>query len=583
MRVFEAHISDLAISFLDRISKNVHDYLFANQKIEKICGCKDFFPSEDRFLSLKDELNKPEGFYMAEDRGEYGDFQTNMPLTKAVTQVLLKKNIVPDVVIEPTCGKGNFILAALQSFPSVKRVIGIEIYETYVWQCKFNILDYFLSHPDANKPSIQIHRFNVFGFDFLELKKQIQDSNILIIGNPPWVTNSMLGALESDNLPQKSNFKKKRGLDAITGKGNFDIAEYIVVSLIRLFEKCNGWLSLLVKNSVIKNIVYEQHNNHFWISDIEEMNIDSKKEFDVSVEASLLFCQFGKHSSQQCQVTDFYSGSIINKFGWKESFFYSDINADGLFGNIDGKCQLEWRQGIKHDCSKVMELEQNGSGYRNKLNENVDLEEDLVYGLLKSSDLKTIVAVRPKKFTIVTQQRIGQNTDYIANYPCTYAYLRNHLDLFRNRKSTIYKGNPDFSIFGIGEYSFKPFKVAVSGLYKTFHFTLVLPDKKPVMLDDTCYFLGFDDLISAVAIHTLLNSDVVESFLQSITFSDAKRMITKDALMRIDLRRVLDIVNSETIVKQANTTIMSVGEKMEMVFDDFYSAVNQKNLQLELF
>lgn len=583
MRVFEAHISDLAISFLDRISKNVHDYLFANQKIEKICGCKDFFPSEDRFLSLKDELNKPEGFYMAEDRGEYGDFQTNMPLSKAVTQVLLKKNIVPDVVIEPTCGKGNFILAALQSFPSVKRVIGIEIYEPYVWQCKFNILDYFLSHPDANKPSIQIHRFNVFGFDFLELKKQIQDSNILIIGNPPWVTNSMLGALESDNLPQKSNFKKKRGLDAITGKGNFDIAEYIVVSLIRLFEKCNGWLSLLVKNSVIKNIVYEQHNNHFWISDIEEMNIDSKKEFDVSVEASLLFCQFGKHSSQQCQVTDFYSGSIINKFGWKESFFYSDINADGLFGNIDGKCQLEWRQGIKHDCSKVMELEQNGSGYRNKLNENVDLEEDLVYGLLKSSDLKTIVAVRPKKFTIVTQQRIGQNTDYIANYPCTYAYLRNHLDLFRNRKSTIYKGNPDFSIFGIGEYSFKPFKVAVSGLYKTFHFTLVLPDKKPVMLDDTCYFLGFDDLISAVAIHTLLNSDVVESFLQSITFSDAKRMITKDALMRIDLRRVLDIVNSETIVKQANTTIMSVGEKMEMVFDDFYSAVNQKNLQLELF
>lgn len=583
MRVFEAHISDLAISFLDRISKNVHDYLFANQKIEKICGCKDFFPSEDRFLSLKEELNKPEGFYMAEDRGEYGDFQTNMPLTKAVTQVLLKKNIVPDVVIEPTCGKGNFILAALQSFPSVKRVIGIEIYEPYVWQCKFNILDYFLSHPDANKPSIQIHRFNVFGFDFLELKKQIQDSNILIIGNPPWVTNSMLGALESDNLPQKSNFKKKRGLDAITGKGNFDIAEYIVVSLIRLFEKCNGWLSLLVKNSVIKNIVYEQHNNHFWISDIEEMNIDSKKEFDVSVEASLLFCQFGKHSSQQCQVTDFYSGSIINKFGWKESFFYSDINADGLFGNIDGKCQLEWRQGIKHDCSKVMELEQNGSGYRNKLNENVDLEEDLVYGLLKSSDLKTIVAVRPKKFTIVTQQRIGQNTDYIANYPCTYAYLRNHLDLFRNRKSTIYKGNPDFSIFGIGEYSFKPFKVAVSGLYKTFHFTLVLPDKKPVMLDDTCYFLGFDDLISAVAIHTLLNSDVVESFLQSITFSDAKRMITKDALMRIDLRRVLDIVNSETIVKQANTTIMSVGEKMEMVFDDFYSAVNQKNLQLELF
>ena len=28
-----------------------------------------------------------------------------------------------------------------------------------------------------------------------------------------------------------------------------------------------------------------------------------------------------------------------------------------------------------------------------------------------------------------------------------------------------------FSIFGIGDYSFKPYKVAISGLYKTFHFS----------------------------------------------------------------------------------------------------------------
>lgn len=583
MRVFEAYISDVVMHFLDRIAVSAQDYVHANHNIEEICGCKDFFPSEDKFVSLKDELNKPERFCMAEDRGEYGDFQTNMALTKAVTEVLLKKKITPEIIIEPTCGKGNFILAALQSFPSIKQIIGIEIYEPYVWECKFNILDYYLLNPEANKPLVQIYHFNVFDFDFLEVRRQIQKANLLVIGNPPWVTNSMLGALKSNNLPIKANFKKSKGIDAITGKGNFDIAEYIVVNLLRIFENCNGFLSLLVKNSVIKNIVYEQRNNRFCISGIEEMNIDSKKEFDVSVDASLLFCQFDKQPSQQCQVSDFYSGHIINMFGWSGDSFYSDLERDRQVEYVEGKCQFEWRQGIKHDCSKVMELERNGNVFCNKLNEIVELEEDLVFGLLKSSDLKLLIAEKPKKFTIVPQQFIGQDTGYISKYPKTYRYLQKHLDLFRNRKSTIYKGKPDFSIFGIGDYSFKPYKVAISGLYKTYHFTLVLPDKKAVMLDDTCYFLGFDDLKSAVAVQTLLNTDIVKSFLQSITFVDAKRMITKDVLMRIDLKKVLMISNIDEIVEQANCNIMALEAQMRIAIDDFTFALSQKDIQLELF
>lgn len=583
MRVFNAYISDSVIQFLDKITIHVHDYLHANQNIEEICGCKDFFPSEDKFVALKDELRKPERFCVAEDRVEYGDFQTNIDLTNAVTNVLLKKNISPEIIIEPTCGKGNFILASLQRFPTIKQVIGIEIYEPYIWQCKFNILDYHISNPEANKPLVQLYHFNVFDFDFSELKEQVQKASLLIIGNPPWVTNSMLGVMESENLPQKSNFKKRKGIDAITGKGNFDIAEYIVVSLMRLFEKSNGCLSLLVKNSVIKNIVYEQRHNRFRITGIEEMNIDSKKEFNVSVDASLLFCQFGKQPSFQCQVSNFYTGQILNKFGWSDDNFYSNIENKVQEESIGGKSQLEWRQGVKHDCSKVMELERDGSVYCNKLNQTVDIEEDLVFGLLKSSDLKTIIASKPKRFTIITQQFVGQDTDYIANYPKTYGYLHEHIDLFHSRKSTIYKGKPDFSIFGIGDYSFKPYKVAISGLYKTFHFTLVLSEEKPVMLDDTCYFLGFDDLKSAVAVQALLNSDVVTTFLKSITFSDSKRMITKDVLMRIDLRKVLEASNHKELVDRAKGILTTVDVNQDIEFDDFSFILNQNSSQLELF
>ena len=58
------------------------------------------------------------------------------------------------------------------------------------------------------------------------------------------------------------------------------------------------------------------------------------------------------------------------------------------------------------------------------------------------------------------------------------------------RGSSIYRSCPPFSIFGIGEYSFAPWKVAISGFYKRLSFVAVAPlDGKPAMLDDTCYFL----------------------------------------------------------------------------------------------
>jgi hypothetical protein len=126
--------------------------------------------------------------------------------------------------------------------------------------------------------------------------------------------------------------------------------------------------------------------------------------------------------------------------------------------------------------------------------------------------------------------------------------LTTHQTSFDARKSSIYNNKPLFSIFGIGDYSFRPYKVAISGLYKTFHFTLILPqDNKPVMLDDTCYLIGFDKIEFAVYALILLNSDTTMQFLQSVTFADAKRTFTKDVLMRIDLLQLANNSNKQNL------------------------------------
>lgn len=553
MKIFEANISLQVCTFLKDFLNNTSSFKNANQKMFDTFGIHIFFENDDDYQALKESVSTISVRSVEEsDRAEYGDFQTNKDLANRVVKHLVKKDISPEIVIEPTCGKGNFIIASLSNFKAIKKIYGIEIYKPYVWETKFSILDFFISNPFSNKLEITITHCSIFDFDFKNISKKYPIEKLLIIGNPPWVTNSKLGSLNSSNLPKKSNFKNQNGLDAITGKGNFDIAEYITLMLLDAFQTHNGYLALLLKNSVVKNIVFDQKDKKYSVGEIEKYCIESKKEFNVSVEASLFYCRLNLFPGLECDEFDFYSLEKRLSFGWLNSKFVSNLADYNVTREIDGKCPFEWRQGIKHDCTAVMELERINGHFVNNQFEEIRLEEDLVYGFLKSSDLKNTVIKCTRKHTIVTQKKVGQETSYIQHlYPQTYSYLKKNISNFKARKSSIYNGKPLFSIFGIGDYSFKPFKVAISGLYKTYHFTLVLPQNdKPVMLDDTCYFIGFDRIEYAVFAIILLNSKTTEAFLRSITFSDAKRVFTKDLLMRLDLLKLANTISRTEIEEQ---------------------------------
>lgn len=541
MRIFDAYVAPVVQTFFQDNLDAQTALEDANDLVESASGIISFFETYAELRDLTEAVFLPTAVLEETDRAEHGDFQTNMDLAANIVGHLAKRSAQPEVIIEPTCGKGHFILASLQVFPMLEKVYGVEIYKPYVWETKFSVLQFFLHHENANRPQTIISHCDVFDFDFTSIVSENSGREILVIGNPPWVTNAMLGGLNSANLPSKSNFKKHSGLDAMTGKGNFDIAEYITLMMLEAFQNEEGQLALLIKNSVIKNIVHDQRKNNYRIGNLEKQRIDSKKEFNVSVDASLFLCRLGSAPSHRCVEFDFYQGSQpILSFGWTGEKFVSNIEAYAGSKHIDGSSPFVWRQGLKHDCSDVMELERANGHYVNALGEEAELEGDLVYGILKSSDLKGTVAKLPRKYTVVTQTKVGQDTSYIrSRYPKTHQYLVNHHDSFAARKSSIYKGKPSFSIFGIGDYSFKPFKVTISGLYKTFHFTLVLPENgKPVMLDDTCYMLSFDRLDYAVYTLVLLNSPETKRLLQSITFPDAKRTFTKDVLMRIDLYKL---------------------------------------------
>ena len=161
-----------------------------------------------------------------------------------------------------------------------------------------------------------------------------------------------------------------------------------------------------------------------------------------------------------------------------------------------------------------------------------------------------------------------------------------HQDSFNARKSSIYNNKPAFSIFGIGDYSFKPYKVAISGLYKTFHFTLILPqNEKPVMLDDTCYLIGFDKIEFAVYALILLNSDTTVQFLKSVTFADAKRTFTKDVLMRIDLLELATTTDKDYLETEIQKLNELYGFNLTLyLWTSFIEEmIPAKNKQIDLF
>ncbi len=96
-------------------------------------------------------------------------------------------------------------------------------------------------------------------------------------------------------------------------------------------------------------------------------------------------------------------------------------------------------------------------------------------------------------------------------------------------------------MFGIGDYSFAPYKVAISGLHKIPRFRVLEPvDGRPIMLDDTCYFVPCYSLQEATRIASVLNDQICLNYISSIVFLDAKRPITKKLLQRIHIPSLIE-------------------------------------------
>ncbi len=475
---------------------------------------------------------------------QYGDFQTPPELVREILRVLSPIGKNWKRILEPTCGHGSFIreLVCIENPP--KEIKGIEIQDSYVRQAK--------EIASTEKTDIEIVQGSIFDLDFQKDLTWKSSDPLLVIGNPPWVTNSEIGSLDGNNLPRKCNFKKLRGIDAITGRSNFDIAEYIWIKLLSELEDRTAAIALLCKTSVARNVLRYASDSHLNISQATIHAIDAKKWFGAAVDACLFTLKTGSRKSNYeadvfCSLDAETSDRTI---GFAGGHFVSDINAYRAVSHIEGSCPLEWRQGIKHDASKVMELTLRQDGWTNGFGEKVTVEDDFIFPLIKGSDVQSFSGTDSiVRRVIVPQRRVNQDTNLLKTLaPELWSYLCRYTEIFQARKSSIYNNKAPFSIFGIGDYSFAPFKVIVSGLYKEPRFIFADSlEGKPVMCDDTCYLLPCDSAVQAAAIAAILNHRQSIQFLKSISFQDSKRPMTKAVLKRIDIEKLAGTIPVEDV------------------------------------
>ncbi|MCD6505342.1 SAM-dependent DNA methyltransferase [Candidatus Poribacteria bacterium] len=507
---------------------------------------------------------------------EFGDFQTPLNLAREVCVLIAQTGFRPASILEPTCGTGSFLRASLETFPDSLYVLGFEINPKYVERARNAVASVVPSHT-----YIEIHQSDFFLTDWSRVVEKLPEP-ILVIGNPPWVTNAELSALGSKNVPTKSNLDNLRGIDALTGKSNFDISEWMLRRNIEWLNGRDGLLAMLCKTTVARKVLVYAWQKELTIASASLYYLDAQKYFGAAVDACLLIIRAQPAGqNRECQVyASLHAELPTDVFGLRDGILVANVRLYEKWKNLAGSGLRGWRSGIKHDASKVFELRLDNDKLVNGLGEYVDVEPDVLFPLLKSSDL---VAHRaPRRWLLVPQRTMEEDTSHLqTDAPKTWNYLVAHAHLLDKRRSSIYKNRPRFSIFGIGPYSFAPWKVAISGLYKKLDFVQVPPFQgRPVVLDDTCYFFPCQSEEECRTLHELVTSEPAREFLSAFIFWDAKRPITARLLNLLNLAalaRVLGKENSITrILAERQVVKYTEGMHQLLLFREGISGYNGK-------
>lgn len=216
---------------------------------------------------------------------------------------------------------------------------------------------------------------------------------------------------------------------------------------------------------------------------------------------------------------------VIMKEGKEKVYFESGVNyynpRHGIVNDLNGVFFLD-----------ILSKEDDGVIVENRVEKakkpipkiKVKIENDLIYPFLKPRNIKRW-KTEGYVYGILPQKKHGENneSELRVKYPMTYKYLYHFRDNLKHRASKWFKiaGFPFYSIFGVGDYSFAPYKVVWCCMTYSPNFAVVSDvndeyiGKKKVMCDNTIGYFSVNNESEAYYLCGILNSKKVGEALES--------------------------------------------------------------------
>ncbi|WP_336328765.1 N-6 DNA methylase [Halovenus sp. HT40] len=515
-----------------------------------------------------------------------GEYYTPRGVAELAVDALESATIADASMLDPGCGSGVFLAVCIERKreamadrdPSeivgtiTDSVIGVDLNPVAVRTSK---LSYLLAlAPVLGSDGVQRVDLPVFCTDALGLSDEepitVGEASPpqvdFLVGNPPWITWDRLSEDLKTRLRERYvddlGLLPHEGASARLGHSNDDISIPFVWICIHRYLREGGQASFVMKRDLLTgpagSVLRRLRVGDRPLSVTRVHDFAGLRPFgeQVGADAAIYTIRADADPSFPVETTAWAVGDGDADFSTLATVGESLERAETALAPLDGEVigsawirediergalgatAHEIRHGVKDDAEAVFSVD------RSRLDE---LEDRLVYPYIKSRHVVKY-GLFGHELRLVPVRKANEDNESLLQeqYPATYEYLNSHREQLAERSSSWLDDGPFYNIFGVGEYTWAPYKVVWCRLGFKPHFAVVStvedPDlsEKLVVPGDHYMFIGTDDEREAHALCALLNSAVYQKSLQGIA-SEGKSSLSKAVVSELELPRYEEI------------------------------------------
>lgn len=505
-----------------------------------------------------------------------------------------------DRVLDPGCGAGVFLTACLDEIATsdqqdvsatdrlarcTSSVVGFDLNPVAVKAAKLAYLCRLfddLAASDRDEISVP-----VFLTDSLALVREpeirfrgdpLDEQFDALVGNPPWIPWQRVADRVKDglreNYVEKLGLQPHSGMDARLGHSNDDLAVPFVWICIHRYLRTGGTATFVLKRDSMRGpagaVLRQLRVGDRDLALTHVQDFGAVEPFpEVGANAALYTFSADTDNSFPIPTTVWTArdgttpeyGSLAaleRTLSATETELHpldptdatsAWVRADAERGAL-GDCDHEIRHGLKDDANDVFGLDRP---------DLATVDADLVYPYIKSRHVRKY-GLTGHDLRLVPMESAGaDNESWLRDtYPATYEYLRGHRGELEGRSSSWLDSGAFYSMFGLGEYTWAPYKVVWCRLGFKPDFAVVStrtdPDlgEKIVVPGDHYMFIATGDAETAHVLCALLNSAPYQRTLRDIT-SEGKASLSKSVVSELALPEAADIEHRSRLATLSQT------------------------------